>query len=132
MLDTNMVSYIVKGRSPSARGRFLGLLPYEAVCISSKTHAEVFYGMVKRPTAKFVPSLDEFLEKSRLLSWGREEARTYGHLRAKQEAAGKSFETMNLLIAAHAMSVGAILVTNDATFSPLEAVLPVVNWATDL
>jgi predicted nucleic acid-binding protein len=39
---------------------------------------------------------------------------------------------MDLLIAAHAMSVGAILVTNDAIFSQLEAVLLVVNWATDL
>ncbi len=70
--------------------------------------------------------------KNRECFLGTEEARTYGHLRAKQEAAGKSFETMNLLIGAHAMSVGAILVTNDATFSQLEAVLPVVNWATDL
>ena len=39
---------------------------------------------------------------------------------------------MDLLIAAHAIAVGAILVTNDTTFSRLEAVLPVVNWATDL
>jgi predicted nucleic acid-binding protein len=66
-LDINMVSCIVKGRSPSARGRFLGLLPCEAVCISSITLAEVSYGMVKRPTAKFVPLLDEFQKKSRVL-----------------------------------------------------------------
>lgn len=132
MLDTNMVSYIVKGKSPLARARFVGLSPRETVCLSAITEAEVFYGMVRRPAAKFVPLLDEFLKKSHVLPWGKQEARTYGELRAKQEAAGKPLATMDLLIAAHAISAGAILVTADKTFSQLEAVLPVVNWATEL
>ena len=44
MLDTNMVSYIVKGHSQAARNRMLNLERDEAVCLSVITEAEVLYG----------------------------------------------------------------------------------------
>ena len=132
MLDTNIVSYIIKGDSPATRARNAALLPHESRCISAITEGELYFGLAKQPSAARDASLRIFLSSLSVLPWGRDEARTYGHLRAKQQAAGKRLETMDLLIAAHAIAVGAILVTNDTTFSRLEAVLPVVNWATDL
>jgi tRNA(fMet)-specific endonuclease VapC len=61
----------------------------------------------------------------------------YGFLRAKQEGAGKSLGNLDMLIAAHAVSVGAILVTNDKAFLDLaylhvSGLSATVNWATEL
>ena len=67
-----------------------------------------------------------------VLPWGREEAQTYGSLRAKQEMAGKPLGNLDMLIAAHAISVGAILVTNDRAFSHVPGLPATANWATEL
>lgn len=132
MLDTNIVSSIIKGNSQAARARNAALLPHELRCISAITEGKLYCGLAKQPSPSRETSLRILLSTLSVLPWGREEARTYGHLRAKQEAAGKRLETLDLMIAAHAIAAGAILVTNDTTFSRMEAVLPVVNWATDL
>jgi tRNA(fMet)-specific endonuclease VapC len=60
----------------------------------------------------------------------------YGFLRAKQ-AAGKPLGNLDMLIAAHAVSVGAILVTNDKAFLDVaylqvSGLSATVNWATEL
>ncbi len=44
LLDTNMVSYIAKGQSLSARTRLLGLRDDEVACVSAVTEAEIRYG----------------------------------------------------------------------------------------
>jgi tRNA(fMet)-specific endonuclease VapC len=51
MLDTNMVSYIVKGHSQAARARMLNMEDNEVVCLSAITEAEIRYGLAKRPEA---------------------------------------------------------------------------------
>ncbi len=71
------------------------------------------------------------LPKSKFFPGSREEAQRYGSLRAKQEAAGKPLGNLDMLIAAHAISVGAILVTNDRAFSNLPGLLATVKWATE-
>ncbi len=49
MLDTNMVSYIVKGRSPAASARLLALHNDQISTISAITVAEIRYGLARRP-----------------------------------------------------------------------------------
>ena len=44
LLDTNTVSYIVKGRSPAARARLFALKEDEVACISAITEAEIRSG----------------------------------------------------------------------------------------
>jgi len=68
----------------------------------------------------------------RILSWGREEARVYGELRASLEAAGKTLGSMDMQIAAHAVAVSAVLVTSDKAFGFVPDLKGTVNWATDL
>jgi tRNA(fMet)-specific endonuclease VapC len=86
MLDTNMVSYIVKGRSPSARARLLALKEDEVAAVSAITEAEIRYGLAKRPEATALKTLmDGFLASIKVLSWGRDEADTYGRVRDKLE-----------------------------------------------
>ncbi len=133
MLDTNTVSYIIKGKSPAARARLAGLGMDETACISSITEAELEYGLAKNPASqKLRRALDWFLARMRVLPFGSQESRAYGRLRVKQEAAGRPLESMDMLIAAHAIAVGAILVTGDKVFSSVSGLAGRENWATDL
>ena len=53
-------------------------------------------------------------------------------LRARLSKAGRTLAVMDLLIASHAIAVGATLVTRDTAFSQLSDTLAIVNWATDI
>ena len=133
MLDTNMVSYIVKGQSAQARIRLASLPPNRIVCLSTITEGELHYGLARiSEAARLRESLQWFLARIEVLSWGREAAAAYGDLRAKQEAAGRPIGNMDLLIAAHAVSIGAILVTADKAFAQLTDLVGTENWASDL
>jgi tRNA(fMet)-specific endonuclease VapC len=131
MLDTNMISYIAKGSSVAARNKLSALTDNEVASISVITEAEIWYGLAKRPNATALSKVMQgLLARLRVLPWGHDEAKSYGDLRAKLEAAGTTLGHMDLLIAAHARAVGATVVTNDNAFK--HADLPLVNWATDL
>jgi tRNA(fMet)-specific endonuclease VapC len=133
MLDTNMLSYIARGRSAAARTWLTALKDDEVVCISVITEAEVRYGLARRPEATALRSVMEgVLARLRILPWGRDEAQSYGELRRKLEAAGTALGHMDMLIAAHAVSTGAVLVTNDKAFAQVDQLHATANWATDL
>lgn len=133
MIDTNTVSYIIKGRSPTPRAKLANLNLGEIACVSSITEAELQYGLAKSPKATTLRSAAEaFFTRIQVLAWGRQEALTYGTLRAKQEATGKPLGNLDMLIAAHAISVGAILVTNDKAFAHVSGTLQTVNWTSEL
>ena len=133
MLDTNTVSYIVRGRSTAARVKLAELSQKEIGCISIVTEAEIRYGLAKAPNAHVLrASIDGFLAKIQILDWGREEALAYGELRKKLEVSGRMLGNMDLMIAAHAIALGAVLVTNNQAFSQVEELDGTVNWAVDL
>lgn len=133
MLDTNMASYLLKGKSPSARDRMRSLQPGEVVSISVVTEAEMLYGIAKAGIGEQrMRMLNWFLHLVTIRPWGREEAAVYGRLRARQEAMGKPLGPLDMQIAAHAISLGAVLVTNDKAFHHVPDLVSVENWATDL
>lgn len=133
MLDTNTVSYIIKGQSPAARSKLASLHGNDVACISVITEAELRFGVAKRPNAeKLRTALEGFLAKIHVLPWTREEAVAYGELRAKQEAAGKTLGNLDTLIAAHAIASGATLVTNDTNLANAADLPGSANWAQDL
>ena len=133
MLDTNTVSYIVRGISPAARDRLDGLKINEVGCISVITEAEIHYGLARKPPGFALrTALNDFLGKIRILPWGSDEAQAFGTLRFKLERAGKTLSALDMLIAAHAISANATLVTRDKAFAQVEDLRPPVNWAVDL
>jgi len=133
MLDTNTVSYIVRGKSPAARAKLYRLQGDEIGCISVITEAELRYGVSKQARGSVrLAALNTLFEKLRILPWTSEEALIYGDLRAKLERAGKVLSNLDMLIAAHAISANATLVTRDKTFAQVEDLRPPVNWAVDL
>lgn len=133
MLDTNTVSYILRGQSPKARKKIEHLSEEEEVCVSAITEGEIRYGLAKlavKPETR--DNIERFLEAIDILPWDSEVARIYGLTRARLEAAGRPINNLDLLIGSHAMAVEAVLVTNDRAFRNLGNNLRTINWATDL
>lgn len=133
LLDTNMVSFIVKGKSSAARTKLARLSQGEVACISSITEGELWYGMARIGNGgQRRKALTWFLARLQVLPWGRDEAAAYGTLRAKQEQLGKSLGPLDTLLAAHAVAVEAIVVTHDRAFEQVPDLAGVENWATDV
>ena len=63
-----------------------------------------------------------------ILPWNSVAASTYAQLRATNEALGVTIGNLDLLIAAHALAEGAVLVTNDRAFSQLTGHPKLTNW----
>jgi len=133
LLDTNTLSYIANGKSQAARAHLASLGAGETACISSITEAEVRYSLAKRPQAQSLhAAVESLLFKLQILPWGSVEAVAYGKLRARLEAAGTTLSELDLQIAAHAVAVGAVLVTNDKALRRIKELHGTVNWASDV
>lgn len=136
MLDTNTVSYIVKGQSKRARQMLRQCSEEDDVCISAITEAEILYGLAKHKlSVETRAAVEQFLAKIDVLPWDSAAARAYGTARASLERAGQPLANMDLLIAAHAAAAGAVLVTSDNGFGRrFEHFngMTTANWADDL
>jgi len=129
MLDTNTVSYIVRGQSALARRKLRQTSTRARVCISAITEAEVRYGLAKHSMSKDARyAIEQFLLNIDVLAWDSDAAKAYGSLRAQLEVKGRSLGNMDLLIAAHAIAAGAVLVTNDQAFRHARGTLVTTNW----
>jgi len=128
MLDTNIASHIIKGDIPLVRERLVAV-PIQRVVVSSVTQAELLYGLAKRAYPKGLTArVHEFLIRVKILAWDKEVAVFYGDLRAKCETAGVTLSPLDLMIAAHAQAVNAVLVTGDKAFTRVPDQLIIENW----
>ena len=128
MLDTNIASHVIKGDIPEIRERLVSV-PMQNVVISSVTQAELLYGLAKRSYPKGLSArIHEFLIRVDILPWNHDAATVYGDFRAICEAAGITLSPLDMMIAAHANAVDAILVTRDKAFSRIPEGLRIENW----
>lgn len=128
LLDTNTASFIIRGTNAKLMKR-LQARPVAAVAISVVTEAELLYGLARKPEAVSLrAAVGAFLQHVETWPWDSEAAARHGTLRASLEAAGKPLGTMDTLIAAHALALGATLVTNDKAFKQVPG-LAVEDWA---
>jgi len=126
MLDTNTVSHLIK-EHPAVVGRVVAA-PMASLCISAITKGELSFGLAKRPEAKRLHlAALEFLRRVDMLPWDSAIAEHYAGVRADMERRGKALAPLDLLIATHALGVGAALVTNDRAFGQV-AGLHVEDW----
>jgi tRNA(fMet)-specific endonuclease VapC len=127
MLDTNAVSAVMRG-NPLMDEKLLQLDPADW-CISAVTHCEIGYGLSLRPEATtLIRAADAFLAMATTLAWDATAAAAHGRLRAQLRQAGTPIGDFDEMIAAHALSVGAVLVTgNERHFRRIPG-LAVENW----
>jgi tRNA(fMet)-specific endonuclease VapC len=127
LLDTNTVSYIIKGNIPRVRERLVQT-PMAQVAISVITEAELLFGIARRPEAERLKvAVEEFLLRVEVLPWDSEAARHYANVRATLERAGTSMGNLDLMIAAHTLAAEAVLVTNDRAFGRVKQ-LQMEDW----
>ncbi len=128
MLDTNICIYLIKNQPPSILERF-HTFPVGDIGISIVTLAELDYGVAKsRHHARNRTALEQFVAPLEVADFDREAARVYGRIRASLEEKGTLVGGMDLLIAAHAISLGARLVTNNLREFRRVPGLRVENW----
>lgn len=114
MLDTSAVSAVVRGQAPSLARRLF----VRGFCISVVTEAEIRFGLAHRPQkAGFRASLERLLSTLDIRPWTSATARCYGPLRAELTRLGKPLAPLDLMIAAHALTEGATLITADRAFA---------------
>jgi tRNA(fMet)-specific endonuclease VapC len=126
MLDTNTVSHLLKDH-PAVTMRVVSA-PMASLCVSAITEGELRFGLAKRPGAAYLHrAVCEFLLRVDALPWESISAECYGTVRAEMERQGKVLAPLDLLIATHALSIGAVLVTNDKAFDQV-AGLHLEDW----
>ena len=128
LLDTNIASHVIRGDRPEI-GRRLASLPMAEIAISAVTEGELLYGLAKRNyPAMLTERVRQFLLRVDVLAWDRDVTRAYADLRASCEAKGVSLGALDMMIAAHAVAVSAVLVTKDKAFSRVPDPLKMENW----
>ena len=130
MLDTDTASHIIKGRSPGIEAKLVDILP-SMVCISVMTRAELLYGLKRLPADhRLHLAVLQFLKTVRVPAWDAEAADWYASIRHQLITTGQPIGELDMMIAAHSLSAGAVLVTNNVRhYERIEAPLILENWA---
>ena len=128
MLDTHTCIAIIRQKPPRALKRF-NTYKVGEIGISWVTLAELEFGVAKsQHLEKNQTALDEFVLPLEIANLDREAARVYGRVRAKLETKGTPIGSLDMMIGAHALSLGATLATNNTReFSRIKG-LTVVDW----
>jgi tRNA(fMet)-specific endonuclease VapC len=127
LLDTNVVSDLV--RNPRGRTTaHIATVGEEHVGTSIIVAAELRYGAAKRGSSRLSAQLDKILDILKVVPFEAPADALYGDLRSRLEKAGRTIGANDLLIAAHALALGCIIVTdNEQEFSRVRG-LRFENW----
>ena len=108
LLDSSVCVMILRGRTAVAE-----LPAPPAAAISAIVAAELWAGAMKATRASEADRLQELLGLFSVLDFTEAAAQSYGEIRADLERRGQTIGPLDLLIAAHALSLGATLVTGN-------------------
>jgi tRNA(fMet)-specific endonuclease VapC len=130
MLDTDSCIALIKRKSAKPLRKITSLAPGEAG-ISAVTLAELRFGVAtSAQKERNRQALDEFLLPLEVADFDEKAADSYGKIRAALEAAGTPIGPLDTQIGAHALSLGAILVTHNTRAFRRIAGLAVEDWLT--
>jgi len=117
VLDTNVVSEIVKPRPDDAVSSWTSFLPLAETALSSVTVAELFYGVEIMPDGArcrdLANRLSQFVDRLTILPFDAREARLYATIGASRRAIGRPISAFDCQIAATARAVDATIATRD-------------------
>jgi len=128
LLDTDIASYIINDRFPKLREK-LREVPMSDVGVSVITEAELRFGLARKPEVSHLAFIvEDFLLRVEILPWDSNAAKAYANLRADLEREGKLLGSMDMMIAAHALAAGRVLVTHDQGFRRVKK-LRIEDWS---
>ena len=128
LLDTNTCIYLIRQRPQEALRRFEQLEVGE-VGVSVITVSELRYGVEKSTRLEQNRrALEQFLLPLEVLDFNSEATVSYGRIRASLEKRGTPIGPLDTLIAAHALSLGATLVTNNTREFERVSGLQIEDW----
>lgn len=126
--DTNVFSKYFQGRDHELRKR-MGHKFFD-LRLSSLVLAELEFGAAKSSVPKHRRNVDQLLAQLIVISFDREDAALYGELRSHLERKGQIIGSIDLLIAAQALRLGATVVTHNLVEFKRVPKLKVVDWQT--
>lgn len=128
MLDTNICIYVIKHKPETVFQKLQNINP-EDVCISSVTYAELVHGIEKSAAVeKNRLALSMLLANMEILDFDVDAADCYGKIRAALEKKGTPIGPLDMMIAAHAQSLGYTVVTNNMKEFSRVSALQIENW----
>ena len=129
MLDTNICIYIIKQKPKDVIERFRQAQVSE-IGVSSITLSELEYGVMKsaKPEQNKL-ALAQFIAPIEISAYDDVAAQHYGVIRAHLERQGTPIGSLDMLIAAHALSQNSVLITNNESEFKRVSNLRIENWA---
>ena len=126
MLDTDTVSFLVRKDTSVIKN----LIKHEddEICISAISYAELCFGLEKKGSEKLFAEVRSIMGKLAIVNFDDTQSELYGKIRLELEKAGTPLGDMDMLIAAAALSAGAILVSHNVRhFSKIKGI-KVEDW----
>ena len=127
MLDTDTCSYLLREQPPQVLAR-LDAVARNDVALSTVVSAELRYGAARAKSKKLTTTIERWLALFVILPWDDAAAQSYARIRVAVEAKGRPIGNLYLLIAAHALSRKATLVTNNTRHFSQVPGLKLENW----
>jgi len=129
LLDTNICIYLIK-QKPEKLLRHFKTHSVGDIGISSITLAELRFGVEKsRQVERNRQALDELVLPLEIADFDENAAESYGKVRTALEREGKPIGSMDMLIGAHALSLGVTLVTNNTSEFKQIKHLRIADWS---
>lgn len=128
ILDTNIISYIIKNRDFSLIDKFETMSKEHIIGVTSITVAELFYGVLKKKSRKLEVAVNEFLLPLTKFDFDENAALEYAIIRNYLESKGEIIGSNDLFIAAHTKSLNAVLVTNNVREFKRVEKLKIEDW----
>ena len=113
MLDTNICSYIIRNKPQSIKEKLKEVEENHTIALSSIVVSELLYGATKKGSPKLMQIVSAFIDNFIIYDYSKVSAESYTNIRTDLEKKGQIIGANDLLIASHALSLGAILVTNN-------------------
>lgn len=127
LLDTNIISDLIRNPGGKAAER-IAVVGENKICTSIIVAAELRYGCAKSGSKRLLKAVEDLLGEIEVLPFDVPADLDYGRIRSQLESVGRPIGSNDLLIAAHAYAMGAVIVTaNDGEFGRV-AGLKVENW----
>ena len=128
MLDTDTCAFVLRRTSPKLLER-IQAVPMVQQVMSVVTYAELLYGVQLSSKKKAnQAAVDALASHVAILELSQDAARHYALIRADLKKRGCMVGANDLMVAAHARSLGAIVVTNNTKDFARVKGLKVENW----